>query len=206
MEKEGKKKDVEIKTKSPMWVVILIAVLVIALGCEFVYIRQLKSEKQNTQKINDNINLQEDESNKNIINTEKENEVAESNKKVYTYEEIKGVYGYKGKNKEELYLKEDGTYNYEGNDTNVSYGYFGNYIIEGNKILLNQMFEHGSDIGVSVNEKQIKGTINEDGTISLELKGKGKLSKKSSEVDKYFYGKTITNNVKKYLEYLEKNQ
>lgn len=44
MENEGKKKDVEIKTKSSMWVVILIAVLVIALGCEFVYIRQLKSD------------------------------------------------------------------------------------------------------------------------------------------------------------------
>lgn len=44
MENEGKKKDVEIKTKSSMWVVILIAVLVIALGCEFVYIRQLKND------------------------------------------------------------------------------------------------------------------------------------------------------------------
>lgn len=205
MENEGKKKDVEIKTKSPMWVVILIAVLVIALGCEFVYIRQLKSEKQNTQKINDNINLQEDESNKNTIETEKENEVAESNSKVYTYEEIKGVYGYKEKNKEELYLKEDGTYNYEENQ-DAAYGYLGNYIIDGNKILLNQMFYHGSDLGIGVDEKQIKGTINEDGTITLNLKGKGKLSKKSSEVDKYFYGKTITNNVKKYLEYLEENQ
>ena len=206
MENEGKKKDVEIKTKSPMWVVILIAVLVIALGCEFVYIRQLKNDNQNTtQKINDNINLQEDESNKNTIETEKENEVAESNSKVYTYEEIKGVYGYKGKNKEELYLKEDGTYNYEENQ-DAAYGYFGNYIIDGNKILLNQMFYHGSDLGIGVDEKQIKGTIDEDGTITLNLKGKGKLSKKSSEVDKYFYGKTITNNVKKYLEYLEENQ
>ena len=44
MENEGKKKDVEIKTKSPMSLVILIAVLVIALGCEFVYIRQLKND------------------------------------------------------------------------------------------------------------------------------------------------------------------
>lgn len=44
MENEGKKKDVEIKTKSPMSLVILIAILVIALGCEFVYIRQLKND------------------------------------------------------------------------------------------------------------------------------------------------------------------
>ena len=44
MKNEGKKKDVEIKTKSPMWLVILIAILVIALGCEFVYIRQLKND------------------------------------------------------------------------------------------------------------------------------------------------------------------
>lgn len=60
MENEGKKKDVEIKTKSPMWVVILIAVLVIALGCEFVYLanqRRAISEmmQQNQVKV-ENIN------------------------------------------------------------------------------------------------------------------------------------------------------
>lgn len=39
---EKKAKEVEIKTKSPMWVVILVGVLVIALSCEFVYIYKLK--------------------------------------------------------------------------------------------------------------------------------------------------------------------
>ena len=56
MENEGKKKNVEIKTKSPMWLVILIAILVIALGCEFVYLanqRRAISEmmKQNQVKV-----------------------------------------------------------------------------------------------------------------------------------------------------------
>lgn len=90
MENEGKKKDVEIKTKSSMWVVILIAVLVIALGCEFVYIRQLKSEKQNT-----NIKLQENETTE-LTNNRKNNEIISENSKdnvnsIITFDKTKAV-------------------------------------------------------------------------------------------------------------------
>ena len=61
MVNEGEKKDVEIKTKSPMWLVILIAILVIALGCEFAYC--INNRKQNQ----DNNIVSEQEKN-NIIN------------------------------------------------------------------------------------------------------------------------------------------
>ncbi len=195
MEKEKKQtKEVEIKVKSPMWLVVLVAILVIALGCEFVYIYNLKHMQQVKQ-------ITENET-KNSLKEEtmSENMIEEAIKtKMYTYKELKGFYESTGERKDRIYLFEDGTYNYEENQ-DAAYGYFGNYIIDGKEIVLNQLFSHGSDIGVEIDEKQIKGTINEDSSITL--KDKEKFNKKSSSVNGNY--DTLSESVKRYIQYLEK--
>lgn len=55
MEEQKKKKEVEIKTQNPMWIVILIAVLIIGLGCETVYLlkeRKIRNSSLDIQKNN----------------------------------------------------------------------------------------------------------------------------------------------------------
>lgn len=89
------------------------------------------------------------------------------------YEKIKGEYTYRTNHPEyeevicdyRLYLKEDGTFDYNISVDNRS-GFCGNYIINGSEIVLNKLFNYGSDVGINVVSGQVKLKINEDGTIS----------------------------------------
>lgn len=215
MEEEKKKtKEVEIKTKSPMWVVVLVAVLVIALACEFVYIWKLKNTAENKNNTNVETSIA------NGVNMEEENVIEEkANTKTYTYDNIKGTYEVTKKFKTgedsdvayyDLYLYADGTYVYDyvTELAGAPFGIMGNYMINGNEIILNKLFSHGSDVGVTKDKGQIKLTINNDGSLTdknnlLEdnkLKNV-KLQKKSTSISKDV--QSLSNYVGGYISYLE---
>ena len=62
-------------------------------------------------------------------------------------------------------LFENGTYRYD-------YGFFamggtyGNYTIEGDTLILNKWFNHGSDVGATATTGEIRLKINKDGSIT----------------------------------------
>ena len=127
------------------------------------------------------------------------------------YEKIKGTYTYKTNHPEEaeiiceyqLYLKEDGTFNYVIAIDNHG-GFCGNYIINKNEIILNKLFGYGSDVGIGVENGQVKLKINEDGTISDLNKYEYSpinsvvLNKKTNTVEKTETLKEYINNAIKY--------
>ncbi len=89
------------------------------------------------------------------------------------YNEIQGQYTYETNHPEyeeigcyfRLYLSSDGTFDYNVYADNRA-GFCGNYIINGSEIVLNKLFEYGSDVGLNVTSGQIKLKLNDDGTIS----------------------------------------
>lgn len=115
--------------------------------------------------------------NNNVVNN---SEVVESKKtdekKTYTYENISGTYDAnikaEGLVEEAFYgldLYGNGIYKYEYGVVAPS-GTIGNYKIEGNKIILNELFATASDVSTRVikENKTITLTINEDGSITDE--------------------------------------
>ena len=89
------------------------------------------------------------------------------------YKKIKGTYTYQTTHPEvqevlcdyQLSLKEDGTFDYKIAIDNCE-GFCGNYIINGSQIILNKLFNYGSDVGIGiVDERQIRLIINEDKSI-----------------------------------------
>lgn len=97
------------------------------------------------------------------------------NKFEYDYKSIKGLYKYtsetmKDENGNEyeasynLYLYDNGTFNYRM-ATMVPYGYMGNYIIEDNTIVLNYLFETNSGAGIDVTTGTKKITITDENTL-----------------------------------------
>lgn len=155
-------------------------------------------EENGKETVNDNIEV----SNNTISNT-----VENENK----YEKIKGTYTYRTNHPEEteiicdyqLYLKEDGTFNYVIAIDNHG-GFCGNYIINENEIILNKLFGYGSDVGIGVENGQVKLKINEDGTISDLNKYEYSpinsvvLNKKTNSVEKTETLKAYINNAIKY--------
>lgn len=112
--------------------------------------------------------------NNNISNNQEQ--IAEQ-KVVYSYNAIKGLYTYESNMKTqnnfnyeyELYLYENGTfiyYEFEGLKSRA----IGNYTIVDNKIILNELFRTGTDVGIKVNKEEILTTliINSDNTITDE--------------------------------------
>ncbi len=95
------------------------------------------------------------------------------NEKEYTYDSVKGLYKYIGETITNelgseyfayfyLHLYENGTFSYEMG-TGAPWGYMGNYIIEGNKIVLNYLFSTDSGAGmiVTTGSKTITITAND---------------------------------------------
>lgn len=148
--------------------------------------------------------------NNDIVN-KKETKIVEekSNTKIYTYNDVKGMYkatkefkqndGSKWTACYELVLYSDGTYAYDYSVDNA-YGVMGNYMINGKEIILNKLFSHGSDIGVTKNKGQIKLTINDDGSLTdknnllennklknIKLKKKSSIGKEDSFQSVYAY-------------------
>lgn len=62
-----------------------------------------------------------------------------------TYDEVAGMYVYDDMDDIKLYLYTDGTFYYQFN-VRYARGVIGNYIVDGDSIILNVSFSHGSDI------------------------------------------------------------
>lgn len=138
MEEERKEKKT-IKCSYAMLVVILFAAL--AFVTDYAIIER-KTRKCDCPKC--------EITNNEVISDNKDNTQVTENK-TYSYEDIAGVYEYKNNEgldiyKIALYLYTDGTYYY---NTSIKFaeGNVGNYIIKENKIILNSIATHGSDIG-----------------------------------------------------------
>ena len=113
---------------------------------------------------------------KNEINnetkTETNNTVKEvATKKQYTFKELTGHYGYedtKGNNGNGIYfrliLNENGTFEYRYNE--LLAGFYGNYTIDGDTIILNKWNSVGSDPKKLFVNGTIKFKINNDGSIT----------------------------------------
>lgn len=106
--------------------------------------------------------------NKNVVG--ENNEIAK-----YDYKSIKGLYKYTSETMKDdtgneynasynLYLYENGTFNYRMTTMGI-FGYMGNYIIENNTIILNYLFEtnSGAEIDVTTGTKTI--TITDKDTL-----------------------------------------
>ena len=96
----------------------------------------------------------------------------------YTYENIEGLYTYeeniivdnqKLKERTDLLLNADGTYFYS-RAVRVSLRHAGNYIIDGNKIILNRLFTISDGPQLVPYFEKITLTINEDKTIKYNIK------------------------------------
>ena len=91
--------------------------------------------------------------------------------KFYSYSDLTGLYthsvsvtdiDYTLYNK--LYLFDDGTFAYELAYP-ARYGYIGNYIIDGNTIKLNKLFEFNSGVGLFFGMKKYELTITDNNTL-----------------------------------------
>ena len=93
--------------------------------------------------------------------------------KTYLYSSIKGSYKGSAKDSDEtnvnrnyeLYLYENGTFKYE-NYTEVETGKIGNYTIVDDTIVLNYLFNTGSDAGLTATEGKKTLKINADNSIA----------------------------------------
>ena len=94
--------------------------------------------------------------------------------RIYTYDEISGLYTKEEfitvdneqiKERTDLLLNSDGTYFYSY-AVRASQRNIGNYIINGNKIILNKLFEVSDGPGITPNFETITIEINQDKTIS----------------------------------------
>lgn len=110
----------------------------------------------------------------NVANNREVLESKKTDEKTYTYENISGTYDAnikaEGLAEDAFYgldLYENGIYKYEYGVMAPS-GTIGNYKIEGNKIILNELFATASDVSTRVikENKTITLTINEDGSLT----------------------------------------
>ena len=198
MEEKQEKKP---EFKGKMGIIWLVGILVIVLGCVTVYTlgllrkngvpEQLPPEPQTIVHV-------EAQKTENTTSEEKAEttKTTTTEKTTYTCSYLKGTYV----SEDRLYLFEDGTYNYEENG-DAAYGYFGNYIINEDEIVLNQLFGHGSDIGIFPDKKQVKGIINKDKSITLKLEKDVKFNKKTTSTSGNY--DTLYEAVKRFIKYLE---
>ena len=131
----------------------------------------LKEKEENKNVLSDSENIVE-----NIVNNNTEIEETKNNK---TIEDVIGFYEAKVKFREDninhvdtayygLALCSNGTYHYS-HSTAAESGTSGNYYIDKNgDIILNPLFSNGSGVGLDIisNEKKLKITINEDGSLT----------------------------------------
>ena len=112
-----------------------------------------------------------------ITSNEFNQNIKDDNKETvkYDYKSIKGLYKYIGETMKDengnefnasynLYLYENGTFNY-AMGTFGPFGYIGNYIIENNNIILNYLFSTNSGAGIDVTSGSKIITINNNNTL-----------------------------------------
>ena len=180
MEEKQEKKQPEFKGK--VGIIWLTGILVIILGCVTVYtfklvnenkkLKQIPPEPQAVAKVEE---TKEEPSKTESTTSEEKAETTNSTtteKTTYTFNDLEGVYEgtetikVDGKNVKEYFsldLYKDGTYQYqESNELAAPSGSIGNYIIDGNKIVLNSWFITGSDVSLGVKNEKETYTISKD--------------------------------------------
>lgn len=172
----------ERKNNSLLITIVILSLIVIGLSGYIIYDKVINKENEeinnleknptnqnNTDSENLETNLNNNENNKNIENDLEKNEYHTLNGKYEivkdTYKGEKGEDGYVG---ETYYFNDNGLFHYD-NSTFAYWGYYGNYLIENNKIKLNYLFYHGGGYPSlsSSNEKSIVITIVDSKTIQL---------------------------------------
>lgn len=146
--------------------VILMFAIICTLADYIIIDRKLREDNVNN---NDNTNI--------IIDSKKNVTYDKDNSKSLTYKDVAGIYKvdfdfemvYYDESKEienakyNLFLYTDGTFYYNYPD-HVNHGMLGNYTIDDDHITLNGLFEHGGDIGLTLNfsskELKIDGSKN----------------------------------------------
>lgn len=144
------------------------------------FIYKLNDEKTTTKEqireLNNKVTLLESnkvETKEEVIQSSKTtNEITKNNveniidntAKSYSYSDVKGKYEWKNENDlgVQLILSEDGTFAYYFEVGGIT----GNYTIIDNTIILNEIFAHGSGIGLVVTKGEKKLTINKDNSIT----------------------------------------
>lgn len=129
------------------------------------------------------------------------NEPIKEEKKVekeitYTYEDMKGLYTFTGdpvysEGAEgnitptyNLYLYENGTFNYQYTGVATPQGMVGNYIIEGDKIILNYLYTTGSDVSLTRTTETKTLVIGKDNTLTDNNQPLSLVSSKSINLEK----------------------
>ena len=178
---------------------IILGVLVVAMGGYIVY---------------DNFNKKEEIAQPNINENVDNNNSTESIK--YTYDNVKGLYKYTSETMKDeygneytafynLYLYENGTFNYRMG-TMAPYGYMGNYISKDNTIVLNYLFSTNSGAGIDVTTGSKTITITDkdtlvdvDQSINMVNMTSVTLEKASStEESEFLQGNDFSNILKNY--------
>ena len=121
------------------------------------------------------VNFKNDTTNDDSVNDKPET----TNVKTYSYKELAGLYSYTetlssqdGENLNEtfdLLLNDDGTYFYS-DAVRVSMRHIGNYIIEGNNIIINKIYSVSDGPSITPSFETITMTINENGQILYNTK------------------------------------
>lgn len=126
--------------------------------------------QENIDELQENVSKQNENASEVSINEDAEEIIT---KKTYSYNDIKGWYTYEKILTEDdsygvfyhLYLSDNGTFSYT-NCFIASRTMIGNYIIEGDNIILNKWFQMGSDVEMRTTTGKIVLKINSDGSIS----------------------------------------
>lgn len=153
---------------------LIIAIIVIAVMGYFMF--KAYNDKAELEDKLANANSQNKNLSKEIVSAQTATESAKETKveetiKTYSYKDIKGFYSFEKKIQDDieeyyyLYLYENGTFKYQYGTMGVS-SIIGNYIIEGNKLVLNKIFVGGGDVGLRTASGEMELTINSDGTIT----------------------------------------
>ena len=149
---------------------------------------EMKHDLARIQAVDTNMVEEPQEENTNTIlnednTTKNETEAMNSSNNSYSLKDIAGEYRFEYLNEDGLdydpeyhiFLAQDGTYGI-GNFA-IDIGESGNYTIDGNKIILNQIFAHGNDTSLSIVKNTKVFQINSDNTITDD---EGKVLKKVS--------------------------
>ena len=162
---EKQEKEQKTEFKGNFGFIWLIGILVILLGCVTVYTLKITADNKELKQTPVISSTQQ-------AVESKDTKASTEEKYANMYNIIKGTYGYKGKESNSNYdftcdltLKEDGTFYYYVIEEGMI-GFCGNYIIVEDHIILNKLFNIGTDGSLNLTKGQVQLKINSDKTIS----------------------------------------
>lgn len=179
------KKSIKVSLGTLIFVVIIVLLIAALVGMYYFYnfVTPNNNKNNNSSNISNNTvvnnmvieNTEKEETVNSVANEEKTDsaEASSGNKDYITFKDVVGnYYAVDDSNtssdepiKYSLYLTDAGTYFYEQAIVTEA-GIVGNYIIDGNKIILNKLFYTNNSAEVTAASGTIELTFNQDGTIT----------------------------------------